>query len=362
MRRFIHPAALFPVAILLATLSPVALAGLEPAALYNTLNRPIMIDVEAPAGAGGDLEIALLSPRGSRELERQPVEAGRVDLAGLFPNLWGDPKAPTTYAQLYAGGEPVGPALVLQPMRTPQRAEDETLNEAIVEAAINHNIEGLRRLLDRESKTRRKIGRSAEIDFPALDDWTFSGYRVYADRNVVFDTSAGEIEIILRPDQAPNTVYNFLHLVDGGFYNDIRVDRIVPGPPPFVIQLGDPTGTRTGGPGYHIDLEPSALDHSFGVVSMARNAVHPDTGGSQIFFCLSREGTSLLDGKYTSFAQTVRGADVLLEIEQTELKRGEGSDEPLEPIVVRTVRSIPAPPYPQKPEPADRPELDPALR
>jgi peptidyl-prolyl cis-trans isomerase B (cyclophilin B) len=162
---------------------------------------------------------------------------------------------------------------------------------------------------------------------------------------VVFDTDKGEMEFQLRPDAAPNTAYNFRHLVDGGFYTDIVFHRIVPKLPngePFVIQVGDPTGTGMGGPGYQVDLEPSTLQHDFGVLSNARSG-DPNSNGSQVFVCLSRNGTSFLDGQYTSFAQAVRGGDVIRAIAASPTGPG---DKPLDPMPkIKSAKLIDAPPF-----------------
>ncbi|MEC9373040.1 MAG: peptidylprolyl isomerase, partial [Planctomycetota bacterium] len=350
MRHATLPACLLTLAALWAplALTSTASAQIEPGRLYNTVNRPIVMDVARPENVQGALAIAILEPVTGRALERKATQAGEVDLAVLFPQLWAAPVPETRYVQLYAGDQPVGPAVVLQPMIDPAYVIDETLNNEILESARNGNVERIQRLLDPFSRVRRQIGKVSEFSFPTGDNRTFTGYRAYVDQNVVIETDRGEIEIILRPDVAPNTVFNFLHLVEGGFYNDILVDRVVPGPPPFGFQLGDPTGQKTGGPGYAIDLEYTlALPHDFGVVSLARNPRDPDSGGSQIFICLSREACSFLDGKYASFGQVVRGVDTMLDIESVEVG-GMNTDVPQQSIVVRNVRAVPAPPYPQK--------------
>ncbi|MCB9861278.1 MAG: peptidylprolyl isomerase [Phycisphaeraceae bacterium] len=151
-------------------------------------------------------------------------------------------------------------------------------------------------------------------------------------------TSKGDIELRLRPDQAPNTCWNFRHLVEGGFYTDIIFHRIVG--PNFVIQAGDPTGMGSGGPGYNFDLEDSKLPHDFGVLSTARSG-DPNSNGSQIFICLSRDGTNFLDGRYTSYGQTVRGFDVIREIAAVPVN----NQRPIDPPVWHSAELIDAPPY-----------------
>ena len=86
---------------------------------------------------------------------------------------------------------------------------------------------------------------------------------------VLMKTSAGDIEIELFENEAPNTVLNFITLVDKGFYNGLKFHRVLPG---FMAQGGDPKGDGTGGPGYTIPCECYRPDHRLhfrGSLSMA---------------------------------------------------------------------------------------------
>ena len=119
----------------------------------------------------------------------------------------------------------------------------------------------------------------------------------------------------LYPEKAPNTVNNFLSLVNKGFYNGIIFHRVIAG---FMIQGGDPDGRGTGGPGYHIKGEFSSngfaqndIKHVRGVLSMAR-AQHPDSAGSQFF--VMHEDADYLDGQYAAFGKVIEGIDVVDEI------------------------------------------------
>lgn len=116
----------------------------------------------------------------------------------------------------------------------------------------------------------------------------YSGVREYVEKHIVWDASEGEIEFQLRPDQAPNTCWNYMQLVGGGFYTDIIFHRIINRLPSngkrFVAQVGDPTSTGGGGPGYFVDLEASRLPHDFGVLSMAPRPQHQRLAGVRLPF------------------------------------------------------------------------------
>ena len=143
-----------------------------------------------------------------------------------------------------------------------------------------------------------------------------------------------EIMIELYPDIAPNTVANFVSLVEDGFYDGLIFHRVIPG---FMIQGGDPEGTGTGGPGYSIPGEFSSngfendLVHERGVLSMARSS-HPDSAGSQFF--IMTENSPHLDGEYAAFGQVTEGMDAVDAIVTEE--RGE-ADKPLEDQTMKSV-------------------------
>lgn len=355
--RILHAAALGTV---WAACQNVALAQLAPERLYNGVNRSIPVRVDLPetiGEEGGTVEIALLTPVDHAEVARAHAAAGRVDLASLFPVLWTRTEPTLLYAQLIVDGVKVGPGLALQPMLTPRQVVDETLRSEIIKAYDARDRARILAMLDPLSRERMRAGGLLSFAPYQRGEPVYSGLRVYTDRHIVFETSHGEFEIALRPDHAPNTCFNMIHLAEGGFFTDIAVHRIVPASEsghPFVFQFGDPAGRGVGGPGYSIAAEPSRLAHDFGVVSMARGR-EPDSGGSQVFVCLSRDGTSFLDGQYTSFAQTVRGLETLLAIE-AEPVTGAHVDSPIEAPIVRRARTIPAPPRGDGPDPVRRPQ------
>lgn len=120
----------------------------------------------------------------------------------------------------------------------------------------------------------------------------------------------GKMVAELYPEIAPNTVNNFVSLVQAGFYNGLIFHRVIPG---FMIQGGCPQGTGTGGPGYGIKGEFSGngfkndLKHDKGVLSMAR-AASPNSAGSQFFVMVER--SPHLDGQYAAFGKVIEGIDV----------------------------------------------------
>ena len=123
-----------------------------------------------------------------------------------------------------------------------------------------------------------------------------------------------EIHLELYPDVAPNTVANFVHLAQDGFYDGTIFHRVIAG---FMIQGGDPTGTGMGGPGYRIEGEFTSngfkndLKHERGVLSWARTS-DPDSAGSQFFIMV--DDAPYLDGQYAAFGRLTAGLDVVDQI------------------------------------------------
>ncbi|MDR0326963.1 MAG: peptidylprolyl isomerase [Planctomycetaceae bacterium] len=147
------------------------------------------------------------------------------------------------------------------------------------------------------------------------------------DRNTV----KGKIVLELFENEAPNTVANFISLVDRGFYDGIVFHRVLEA---FMAQGGDPTGSSGGGPGYQIDDEcgsrfPQYRRHFRGSISMANSG--PNTNGSQFF--LTFIPASHLDGKYTVFGRVVEGIDVLADIQRVDPKDKERMVPELDRIV-----------------------------
>ena len=117
------------------------------------------------------------------------------------------------------------------------------------------------------------------------------------------------IKAELYPEKAPNSVNNFISLIQKGFYDGLIFHRCIPG---FMIQGGCPQGTGTGGPGYSIKGEfaqngfANDLVHDRGVLSMAR-AMNPDSAGSQFFIMVDK--APHLDGAYAAFGKVIEGME-----------------------------------------------------
>ena len=145
----------------------------------------------------------------------------------------------------------------------------------------------------------------------------------------------GVITLELYPNIAPETVNNFVSLVNKGFYDGLSFHRIIPG---FMIQGGDPLGNGTGGPGYSIKGEFKSngfrndLRHERGVISMAR-AMDPNSAGSQ-FFIMHAEAPHL-DGSYAAFGKVIDGMGVVDSI--ASVRTNMFNDAPVTPVVIKSI-------------------------
>ena len=152
---------------------------------------------------------------------------------------------------------------------------------------------------------------------------------------VTFTMENGDvIKAELYPEIAPNTVNNFISLINKNFYNGTIFHRVIKG---FMLQGGDPEGTGMGGPGYEIKGEFSSngfkndLKHTEGVLSMARTNI-PDSAGSQ-FFIMHKKAPHL-DGDYAAFGKVIEGMEVVNKIAETDT---DWSDRPVNDQVMKTV-------------------------
>src|SRR5690625_4032951 len=156
------------------------------------------------------------------------------------------------------------------------------------------------------------------------------------DNPIVTITMENDEQIIIElfPNIAPNTVNNFISLIEDGFYDGLIFHRVIPD---FMIQGGDPDGIGTGGPGYSIKGEfnnngfTNDLTHERGVISMARSQ-HPDSAGSQFF--IVHKNSRRLDEEYAGFGQVLEGIEV---VDQIASVNRDGSDKPLEDQVMKSV-------------------------
>lgn len=123
--------------------------------------------------------------------------------------------------------------------------------------------------------------------------------------------SGNNISVELYPSVAPNTVNNFISLIQKGFYNGLIFHRVIRD---FMIQGGCPEGIGIGGPEYRIKGEFTSnkfkndLKHERGVISMARSS-HPDSAGSQFF--IMHQNSPHLDGQYAGFGKVIEGYEEL---------------------------------------------------
>ena len=142
------------------------------------------------------------------------------------------------------------------------------------------------------------------------------------------------IQAELYPEIAPNTVKNFISLINKKFYDGLIFHRVISG---FMIQGGCPEGTGMGGPGYSIKGEfaqngfENNLKHTEGVLSMARSMM-PNSAGSQFF--IMHKNAPHLDGQYAAFGKVIEGMDAVDEIAQCDT---DFSDKPLDEQIMTKV-------------------------
>ena len=153
--------------------------------------------------------------------------------------------------------------------------------------------------------------------------------------NATFHTTKGDFTVTFNSD-TPNTVANFVKLVQAGFYDGTKFHRVIKG---FMNQGGDPLSKDdsqvarwgTGGPGYQFADEIGPNNHNdLGTIAMANAGAN--TNGSQFFVNVANNNS--LDQKHTVFGKVISGLDVVMKINS--VQTGE-RDRPLEPIVLKSV-------------------------
>ncbi|MDO4846461.1 MAG: peptidylprolyl isomerase [Oscillospiraceae bacterium] len=146
--------------------------------------------------------------------------------------------------------------------------------------------------------------------------------------------NGGRITAELYPEIAPESVANFISLIQKKFYDGLIFHRVISG---FMIQGGCPLGNGTGGPGYCIKGEfklngvKNNLSHERGVLSMAR-AQSPNSAGSQFF--IMHADSDFLDGQYAAFGKVLEGMDVVDAIAATAT---DASDRPVQEQRIKTI-------------------------
>lgn len=121
---------------------------------------------------------------------------------------------------------------------------------------------------------------------------------------LILTLETGDVTIELLPEKAPNHVARIKELAEDGFYDGIKLHRVIDG---FMAQMGCPKGTGTGGSDKpNLKAEFNDVSHQRGVCSMAR-AQDPNSANSQFFICF--DDASFLDGQYTAWGQVVEGME-----------------------------------------------------
>ena len=142
------------------------------------------------------------------------------------------------------------------------------------------------------------------------------------------------ITVELFPEFAPNTVNNFISLINKKFYNGLIFHRVISG---FMIHGGCPKGMGYGGPDYSIKGEFSTngfnnnLNHQAGVLSMARSG-QPDSAGSKFF--IMHEDSPHLNGSYAAFGKVVEGMD---EVDRIANVKKDRNDKPIIPEIIKDI-------------------------
>ncbi len=153
-----------------------------------------------------------------------------------------------------------------------------------------------------------------------------------SDYYAILHTDKGSIRIKLFAQEAPVTVNNFVFLARQGYFDGTTFHRVIKN---FMIQGGDPTGTGTGGPGYHIkdEFHPDLRHDRPGILSMANAG--PNTGGSQFF--ITHTATPWLDRKHAVFGEVVEGMDVVYAIRERDPQRDRQPGDKIERVEIEEV-------------------------
>ena len=167
------------------------------------------------------------------------------------------------------------------------------------------------------------------------------------DFTATIETTAGNVEIALFPEQAPNHVRNFIALARAGYYDQLFVDRVrheqnpTTGQELHLIEAGCPLGngsSGTGSIGYWLkaELTPGEkMSHDEGTVGACRGE-EPDSAATRFYITLNK--APFLDGSYTIFGKVIAGLDILRKIGKSPVVvDDEGQSHPEMPIVIQRV-------------------------
>ncbi len=192
----------------------------------------------------------------------------------------------------------------------------------------------------------RSLSTTAPSCSPVTKPVTYTALTSTAPVYAHFNTSMGTFEAELFTSSTPNTVSNFVSLANSGFYDNLVWHRIEPGPPPFVIQSGDPTtrcglGDRTTwgqkGSNATVPLEIVKTLHNYdGYLGMARGSSN-DSGTSQFYINLGNNSASL-DGRYTVFGEVINGLSVVHAIGSVPVELVGSQHEPVTPVYIYSVK------------------------
>ncbi len=142
---------------------------------------------------------------------------------------------------------------------------------------------------------------------------------------MILTLDTGAVTIELFPGKAPLHVARIKELADSGFYDGLKLHRVIEG---FMAQMGCPKGNGTGGSGKKLPAEFNDVSHERGVCSMARSS-DPNSGDSQFFICF--DDASFLDKKYTVWGKVVEGMESV-----DKAQRGEPPRNPSKIVSFRT--------------------------
>lgn len=319
---------------------------LQPRTLYSGPDGPISIVLSLRGRSDipeGGFQLLLLDGEGVVLDATEAMVPGRFDLLEVLPAVASLTRA--ARVQVIDGGEAVGTPLVVEPLRTPVKVRSVRDVRPDGKSGYTRVIGFDDEVLKEEDAERFNALKDAE-EWDATEPAITSGFRTYADRDVVLHTDHGKVRIALAPEFAPNTAWNFRHLVEGGFYNATTVHRVVHfdrNGNRFVIQGGDPSRTGDGSAGWDLPMERSRLAHDLGVISMAR-ADSPHSAGSQFFICLGREGTARLDGQYVAFGWATSGEKPIARMADVEIADA-ATGRPVRPPLIERAELVQAPPH-----------------